>query len=63
MSTANVQPGMGNENGPSLPSPNRLSTLRHDIWPDVEMASIVRRRIFSCPNGTTNWYCRKPRGP
>ncbi len=63
MSTASVQPGMGNDSGPSLPAPNRLSTFRQDMWPEREMASIVRRRIVSCPNGTTNWYCRKPRGP
>ena len=55
MSTASVQPGMGNDSG-LVAFAEPLQDVEADMWPEPEMASIVRRRMASCPNGTTNWY-------
>ena len=63
MSTASVQPGVGNDSGAALPGPNRFSTLRHDTSPDDAISSTARTNASSAPNGTTNWYWQNPRRP
>ena len=62
-STVSVQPGIGKDSGAALPGPKRLSTFRHDTWPEVTIISTQRRKVSEAANGTTNWYCRKPAGP
>src|SRR5947209_1646689 len=62
-STVIVQPGWGNDSGAWLASPKRLSTLRNDTWPERAICSTMRRKVSSAPKGTTNWYCKNPRGP
>ena len=58
-----VQPGCGNDSGAGLPSPNRLSTLSPEACGECAIFSTILRNVGSSPNGTTNWYCRKPREP
>ena len=62
-STVIVQPGTGNDSGAALPSPNRLSTFSPEQYGECAIFSTTRRNVGSSPNGTTNWYCRKPREP
>ncbi len=63
MSTHSVQPGRGNDSGARLPSPNRLSTFSADTWPAAVIRSSTVRITSPRSSGTTNWYCRNPRGP
>ena len=48
---------------PSLPGPNRLSTVTNEVVADASNASMTWRTVSSAPNGTTNWYCTKPARP
>ncbi len=63
MSTARVHPGCGKLSGAGLPSPNRLRTTSGLAAPLRTMSSTIARTTSSRPNGTTNWYCTKPRRP
>ena len=62
-SSASVQPASGKDSNPGSAGPNRLSTVTNDGARAALIRSSARRTTCSWPNGTTNWYCRKPPGP
>src|ERR1700733_4142303 len=62
-SSASVQPGIGKDRNPGSAGPNRLSTVTNEGARAPLIRSSARRTTGSWPNGTTNWYWRKPAGP
>ena len=63
MSSASVQPDIGNPMSERLSCSKRLSTARKVGTRAALKRSSAVRTTCSAPNGTTNWYCTKPRGP
>ena len=49
--------------GPGLAAPKRLSTARKLAVPGRPAARRRCAALPPAPNGTTNWYCRKPAAP